>query len=84
MGDLKVSVIIPIYNSEKYLEKCLNSVVNQTIKEIEIICVNDGSTDGTLNILNNFAQNDGRIIIINEKNRGQAVARNQGIHIARR
>ena len=51
----KVSVIVPVYNTEKYLEKCLDSLVNQTLTDIEIICVNDGSTDGSLSILNKFA-----------------------------
>ena len=75
----KVSVIIPIYNVEKYLEECLDSVVNQTFKDIEIICVNDGSTDNSLQILEEYALKDNRIYIINQKNRGVSVARNNGI-----
>ena len=72
----KVSVIIPVYNVEKYLKQCLDSVVNQTLKDIEIICVNDGSTDNSLEILEEYAQKDNRIIIISQENQGQSVARN--------
>ena len=61
---IKVSVIMPVYNVEKYLEECLESVINQTLKEIEIICVNDGSTDGSLQILYKYAELDKRIRII--------------------
>ena len=56
-----VSVIVPVYNAEKYLEKCMNTICNQTLKEIEIICVNDGSTDNSLLILNRYAERDSRI-----------------------
>ena len=66
-----ISVIIPVYNVEKYLAKCLESVINQTLGEIEIICVNDGSTDNSLQILEDFALNDQRIKIINIENGGQ-------------
>jgi len=78
----KVSVIIPVYNTEKYLEKCLNSLINQTLHDIEIICVNDGSTDNSLNILNQYAQKDNRIKIINQENKMQGAARNAGTQIA--
>ncbi len=78
----KVSVVIPIYNQEKYLRECLDSVVNQTLKDIEIICVNDGSTDGSLAILEEYAEKDNRIKIINQENQGAGVARNNGIDIA--
>lgn len=78
----KVSVIIPIYNVEKYLRECLDSVINQTLQDIEIICVNDGSTDNSLEILKKFAQKDKRIKVINQKNSGAAVARNIGIELA--
>ena len=78
----KVSVIIPVYNVEKYLRECLDSVINQTLKDIEIICVNDGSTDNSLQILEEYAQKDERIRIINQENRGQSVARNRGLDIA--
>ncbi len=79
---VKVSVIIPVYNVERYLKPCLNSVINQTLKEIEIICVNDGSKDHSLQILHEFAKNDRRIIVIDQKNKGVAVARNIGIEKA--
>ena len=76
----KISIIIPIYNTEKYLRRCLDSVCNQTFVDIEIICINDCSTDGSLNILNEYAQKDNRIKIIDFKeNRGVAIARNTGI-----
>ena len=79
---IKVSVIIPVYNAEPYLEECLESICNQTLKSIEIICVNDGSTDKSLNVLNKFANQDSRIRIINQENRGQSQARNVGIRQA--
>ena len=76
----KISIIIPIYNTEKYLRRCLDSVCNQTFGDIEIICINDCSTDGSLNILNEYAQKDNRIKIINFiENKGVAIARNTGI-----
>ena len=75
----KVSVIMPVYNVEEYLEECLKSVINQTLKEIEIICVNDGSTDGSLHILNKFAELDKRIRIINKENTGYGHSVNCGI-----
>ena len=79
----KVSIIIPVYNTEKYLERCLESITNQTLSDVEIICINDYSTDNSLNILNKFADNDNRIKIINfDKNQGASVARNKGIEIA--
>ncbi|EET60574.1 hypothetical protein BRYFOR_07392 [Marvinbryantia formatexigens DSM 14469] len=78
----KVSVIIPVYNVEKYLEKCLDSVERQTLPEIEIICVNDGSTDGSLQILQSYAEKDDRIIIINKENGGLSSARNAGLAVA--
>lgn len=78
----KISVIVPIYNVEKYLEKCLNSIVNQTFSDIEIICVNDGSTDNSLAILNMFAKDDKRIKVISQENQGISVARNNGMKVA--
>ena len=62
----KVSVIIPVYNTEKYLDECLDSVINQTLKDIEIICINDGSTDNSLEILKKYKQKDSRIITIDQ------------------
>ena len=79
----KISVIIPVYNSEKFLKKCLDSIINQTLNDIEIICIDDGSTDKSLRILNNFADKDNRITIINQKNSGPSAARNKGIENAK-
>lgn len=76
----KISIIIPVYNVEKYLSKCLDSVINQTYKDIEIICINDGSTDNSFGILEDYAQKDIRIKIINKKNEGVSIARNIGIN----
>lgn len=78
----KVSVIIPIYNVEKYLKQCLDSVVKQTLKEIEIICVNDGSTDGSLKIIEEYARCDERIKIINKENTGYGHSMNAGLSAA--
>lgn len=61
MDHAKVSVIIPVYNAEKNLEQCLNSIANQTMKEIEVICVNDCSTDKSLDIIKDFSKKDNRI-----------------------
>lgn len=75
----KVSVIIPVYNTEKYLRQCLDSVINQSLREIEIICVDDGSTDGSTGILLEYAKKDSRILIIyNETNMHAGVCRNLG------
>ena len=77
-----ISVIIPVYNVEKYLKKCLDSVINQTFRNIEIICINDGSTDNSLQILNEYAEKDSRIKIVNKQNGGLSSARNAGLDIA--
>lgn len=78
----KISVIIPVYNVEKYLRQCLDSVVNQTYRNLEIICVDDGSKDKSGEILDEYAQKDDRFVVIHQKNQGQAVARNVGMDIA--
>lgn len=75
----KVSIIIPVYNTESYIRETLMSACNQTLKDIEIICVNDGSTDKSEEIINEIAEKDKRIKIIEELNSGQSVARNTGI-----
>ena len=76
----KISIIIPIYNAENYLKRCLNSVVNQTLKDIEIICINDCSKDNSLEILKEYSKKDNRIKIINLKeNKGESKARNIGL-----
>lgn len=82
MGIPRVSVIIPVYNVEKYLRECLDSIVNQTLGEIEIICVNDGSTDNSLEILREYGERDSRITIISQENRGISSARNHGAEVA--
>ena len=79
----KVTVIIPVYNTEDYLQEAIDSITNQTLKEIEIICINDGSTDSSLDILKHAAEKDRRIIILSQDNSGQSVARNQGIQMAK-
>lgn len=79
---IKVSVVIPVYNVEKYLPKCLESIINQTLKDIEIICINDGSKDNSAAILLNYAKKDKRIRIINQENKGAGAARNRGLEIA--
>lgn len=78
----KVSVIIPIWNTEKYLEKCLESVTNQTLKDIEIICVNNGSTDSCPQIIDKFAKKDSRIKIVNKEHGCLSSARNAGMEVA--
>ena len=79
----KVSVIIPVYNTEKYLRKCLDSVCNQTLSDIEIICINDSSLDSSFEILKEFAQQDDRIKLIDfNENKGAAAARNAGLDAA--
>jgi len=78
----KVSVIIPVYNSERYLRECLDSVINQTLRDIEIICVNDGSTDSSLSILNEYAEKDKRLRVLNQENAGAGAARNAGLKVA--
>lgn len=80
---VKVSVVIPVYNVEDYLGECLDSVVNQTLTDIEIICVNDGSTDKSLEILNEYASKDDRITVIDQENGGHAVATNRGMKLAK-
>lgn len=80
---VKVSVIIPVYNAEKYLKQCLNSICRQTLQEIEIICVDDGSTDNSLNILQEYANADTRIQVLTQKNQGAGAARNYGLRTAR-
>ena len=78
-----VSIIVPVYNTEEYLNECLDSLINQTLSDIEIICINDASTDNSLEILQDYAKKDERIIIINnENNSGPSISRNKGFDIA--
>lgn len=78
----KISVIIPVYNAEKYLNSCMNSVVSQTFKNLEIILVDDGSSDRSPQICDEWAQKDARVRVIHRLNRGAAAARNEGIEMA--
>ena len=78
-----ISIIIPIYNVEKYLEKCLDSILNQTYKNLEIILIDDGSTDNSPNICNSYCEKDKRIKIIHKNNEGVSSARNKGIELSK-
>ncbi|MBQ6100231.1 MAG: glycosyltransferase [Methanobrevibacter sp.] len=80
---VKVSVVIPVYNVEEFLGECLDSITNQTLEDIEIICVNDGSKDKSLEILNEYASRDERITVIDQENGGHAVATNNGMKLAK-
>lgn len=83
--EIKVSVIVAVYNAELFLEQCMDSIVGQSLEEIEIICVNDGSTDHSLDILNRYAGNDARVKIYTKENEGLggAAARNYGLELAK-
>jgi len=78
-----VSIIIPVYNAEKYLDKCLNSILNQTYKDIEVIVVNDGSTDNSGKLCEEYRKKDGRIKVVHQKNSGTSIARNAGIKLSK-
>lgn len=78
-NNIKISIMIPVYNTSKFLEKCLRSIMVQSLKEIEIICVNDGSTDSSLKILEKLAKEDKRILIITKENGGLTTARNTAL-----
>ncbi len=80
--DTKISVIVPVYNTEKYLAECLDSIIGQTLKDIQIICVDDGSVDNSSSILNQYAAQDERICIVRQENSGLSAARNTGIQYA--
>ena len=80
---IAVSVIIPMYNAERHLEECLNSCLEQTLEQIEIICINDGSTDGTAEILERYEREHSNIVILNKENQGSGIARNLGIECAK-
>ena len=78
----KVSVIIPVYNVEAYLRECLDSVTNQTLRDMEIVCIDDGSTDGSAEILKEYAAKDRRIKVLTQANSGAGAARNAGLAVA--
>ena len=80
---IKVSVIIPVYNVQAYLRQCMDSVTGQTLRDIEIICVNDESTDDSLQILEEYVAKDKRVQIITQKNAGAGAARNNGMRHAK-
>ena len=82
MCDEKISIVIPIYNSEQYLKKCVESVLNQTYKNLEVILVDDGSTDDSGKICDYYAAKDERVVIIHQRNQGNNVARKNGVKIA--
>ena len=82
-NDIKVSVIIPVYNAEKYLRQCLDSICGQTIKDIEIICVDDGSTDSSPEILREYKEKDERVIVVRQENAGAGAARNKGLDLSK-
>ncbi len=79
MKNIEVSIIVPVYNAENYLEKCLNSLINQSLEDIEIICVDDQSTDASLSILDAYAKKDSRIKVFSKKHGGAGAARNLGL-----
>ena len=78
----KISVIVPVYNTERYLAPCLDSILSQTLSEIEVICINDGSPDNSLALLREYEKRDSRVKIINKRNEGVGAARNDGIKAA--
>ena len=83
MQEKKISLIIPVYNVEKYLARCLDSFMKQTFRDLEIICVDDGSTDNSSDILQKYAKKDERIVVITQANAGLSAVRNVGISKAK-
>lgn len=79
----KISIIVPVYNTEQYLRECLDSVLSQTLQEIEVICINDGSPDNSIGILREYEAKDYRVTVIDKKNEGVAKARNDGMALAK-
>lgn len=84
MSIKKVSIIVPVYNAEKFLNRAIDSLLKQTLKEIEIILVDDGSRDNSPQICDDYEKKDNRIVVIHIKNSGQAQARNAGLEMAKR
>lgn len=80
---VKISVIVPVYNVEKYLRQCIDSILSQTLTDIEVITINDGSPDDSLSILREYEKNDNRVVVIDKKNEGVGKARNDGIRAAK-
>ena len=83
MNNIKVSVIIPIYNPGELLRKCIDSVLNQTLNEIEVLCIDDGSTDDSKEIIMEYCQRDSRFKLISQENSGSGMARNNGISLSK-
>ena len=75
---IKVSIIVPVYNAEKYLDKCIQSLVRQTLSNIEIVLVNDGSKDNSLSIIDSWKNKDSRIVVIDQENQGVTRTRKNG------
>lgn len=82
MENIKISIIIPVYNTEKYISKCIESVCNQTYHNLEIICIDDGSTDLSGKIVDDYSKEDSRIIAVHQENKGESNARNRGLRIS--
>ncbi len=78
----KISIIVPVYNTSRYLPQCLDSLINQTYRNLEIICINDGSTDDSLQVLRKYEKDDSRILVVDQKNAGLSGARNSGVAVA--
>ena len=74
---VKISVIIPAYNVEQYVAECLESVLSQSLTSIEVICINDGSSDATLDILNEYKERDNRVVVLTQENKGVSASRNR-------
>lgn len=83
MSNSMVSIIIPVYNTEEFVEEAVRSIMNQTLQDIEIIIINDGSTDNSLSIIRKLANEDDRIQIYSRENKGLSATRNQGIYLAK-
>ena len=67
---MKISIIVPVYNGEKYFSECIQSILDQSFTDIEVVVINDGSTDGSLSLIKSCVQNDSRVVVINQKNKG--------------
>lgn len=83
LESIKVSVIIPVYNTKQYLQECVDSIINQSLNQIEIILIDDGSTDGSIEIVKEYEESYENIIAIYQENQGLGAARNNGLKIAR-
>jgi glycosyltransferase involved in cell wall biosynthesis len=82
MGEGRVSVIVPVYNAESYLRRCLDSILNQSYSDLELVLVNDGSTDGSADICNEYEKKDNRVKFLSQTNQGPALARKYGVENA--